>query len=239
MHLGPPGSGPAGLSALDPPARRRRARRVLAGRVASHMRDAEPVRDTDTYGRVAELMLSRRTDAVPVVGRWDRLLGVVRSATLIRELGPDGPPDPHAEGAPAEPAAQVAGGYRHIACCVDESAAALTALRFAASWCRLGRGALSAVHATQEAGGQSLAAAQRLVADAAREVGGDGALVFGDPPVAAAQWAREHGVDLMVVAPHRGGLERAVLGSFARRLARRAPCPLLVVRGLPAARGKL
>ncbi len=49
--------------------------------------------------------------------------------------------------------------------------------------------------------------------------------------VAIAQHARDHGVDLIVVASHgRTGLKRVVLGSVAERVVRSAPCDVLVVR---------
>jgi nucleotide-binding universal stress UspA family protein len=238
VHRAAYGTGPSGLPALDLPARRGRAQRAMKRPASDHMRDPEPVRDTDALARVAELIAARQTDALPVVGQWDRLLGLVRAQALIRELGPGGPPEAAAEGAPGAPGAPSSAGYRHIVCCADDSPTALAALRAAAALHGLGDGALTVVHATQEAGGPALAAAQRIVADAAREIGAEEALVFGDPPVAAAEWAREQGVDLMIVAPHRGGIERALLGSFTRRLSRRAPCPLLVMRGLRAEVGR-
>ena len=49
--------------------------------------------------------------------------------------------------------------------------------------------------------------------------------------VSIAQYARDHAVDLIVLASHgRTGFKRAVLGSVAERVVRSAPCDVLVVR---------
>jgi nucleotide-binding universal stress UspA family protein len=59
-------------------------------------------------------------------------------------------------------------------------------------------------------------------------------------PVAPAitAFARETGVDLIVLSSHgRTGLARVVVGSVAEAVVRTAPCPVLVVRA-PAIRGK-
>lgn len=52
----------------------------------------------------------------------------------------------------------------------------------------------------------------------------------GDPAAEIARYAREHGVDLIVVGTHgRTGMSRALLGSVAERVIRTAPCPVLAV----------
>jgi nucleotide-binding universal stress UspA family protein len=48
--------------------------------------------------------------------------------------------------------------------------------------------------------------------------------------------ARDWPADLIVIGSHgRGGLGRVLLGSVAEGVTRRAPCPVLVVRGEPGA----
>jgi universal stress protein A len=57
-------------------------------------------------------------------------------------------------------------------------------------------------------------------------------VLIGVPAAEIVRYAREHGVDLMVVGTHgRGQLRRAFLGSVADRVVREASCPVLVVRG--------
>jgi nucleotide-binding universal stress UspA family protein len=62
-------------------------------------------------------------------------------------------------------------------------------------------------------------------------------------PVAAAadeilRFLRENGDDLLVVGTHgRRGMQRFLLGSVAERVAREAPCSVLVVRGGAAGTG--
>jgi hypothetical protein len=52
----------------------------------------------------------------------------------------------------------------------------------------------------------------------------------GDAANEIARYAREHGVDLIVIGTHgRTGMSRALLGSVAERVIRTAPCPVLVV----------
>ncbi len=48
---------------------------------------------------------------------------------------------------------------------------------------------------------------------------------------AIVQYAKKHGVDLIVKTTHgRGGLSRLVFGSVAEGVVRHAPCPVLLVR---------
>lgn len=75
----------------------------------------------------------------------------------------------------------------------------------------------------------------RLMADfRARLPVGTTALQFvrqGTPGPEIAKAAREWPADLIVIGSHgRRGLTRAVLGSVAEAVMRRAPCPVLVVR---------
>lgn len=61
------------------------------------------------------------------------------------------------------------------------------------------------------------------------------AIEFGSPAARIVDYARRHGVDLIVVGTHgRTGVSRALLGSVAERVVRTAPCPVLAVpRGAP------
>ena len=68
-------------------------------------------------------------------------------------------------------------------------------------------------------------------ADAERRAGRAVAsrLLVGEPAAQIARLAREEGFDLVVVGTHgRAGLRRAVMGSVAERIVRRAPCGVLV-----------
>lgn len=57
------------------------------------------------------------------------------------------------------------------------------------------------------------------------------ALIARAPAPAILDYAREHGVDLIIAGTHgRGVIGHLVLGSVAERIVRLAPCPVLVVR---------
>jgi len=56
------------------------------------------------------------------------------------------------------------------------------------------------------------------------------ATAFGGAAHEITRYAREHGIDLIVVGTHgRTGMSRALLGSVAERVIRTAPCPVLAV----------
>jgi nucleotide-binding universal stress UspA family protein len=56
-------------------------------------------------------------------------------------------------------------------------------------------------------------------------------VLYGRPFVEITQYAREHKIDLIVIATHgRSGLSHALLGSTAEKVVRKAPCPVLTVR---------
>ncbi len=58
------------------------------------------------------------------------------------------------------------------------------------------------------------------------------AKAIGDPALEVVQLARDGAYDLVVVGTHgRTGLRRAVFGSVAERIAREAPCAVLVAHG--------
>jgi universal stress protein A len=60
-------------------------------------------------------------------------------------------------------------------------------------------------------------------------------LADGDPAAAIIRAAQEFGTDLIVMGTHgRTGLGRLLMGSVAERVMRRAPCPVLTVKTLPA-----
>jgi nucleotide-binding universal stress UspA family protein len=76
-----------------------------------------------------------------------------------------------------------------------------------------------------------LAALQRRARRAG--VATSASVVHSDSPFTAiVEAARRHAADLVVVGTHgRTGLARAMLGSVAERVAARAACPVLIVRG--------
>ena len=54
---------------------------------------------------------------------------------------------------------------------------------------------------------------------------------WGDAIDAINSHARDHAIDLIVIATHgRTGLSHALLGSVAERIVREAPCPVLTIR---------
>jgi nucleotide-binding universal stress UspA family protein len=74
---------------------------------------------------------------------------------------------------------------------------------------------------------------RELLSDEDRRVLGatTAALLARTPSPAILDYAREHGVDLIVAGTHgRGVVGHLVMGSVAERLVRHAPCPVLVVR---------
>jgi len=53
----------------------------------------------------------------------------------------------------------------------------------------------------------------------------------GPPSDAINHYARDHAIDLIVISSHgRSGLAKALVGSVADQVVRKAPCPVLVVR---------
>ncbi|MGD9694903.1 MAG: universal stress protein [Thermoleophilia bacterium] len=137
--------------------------------------------------------------------------------------------------------AQARPAYRHIACCVDRSAASQRALAEATRLWRASGGRLSVVHvARAPLGGYSRwdVTAQPAYQEAeewlgtvvAELPGAEAVTLWGFPPERVSDWAAESAVDLLVAAAHHGAAHRSILGSFTAGLARRAPCPVLVVR---------
>lgn len=57
----------------------------------------------------------------------------------------------------------------------------------------------------------------------------------GDPAKEIVSFAREAGVDLLVLGTHgRSGIEHALMGSITERVLRKAHCPVLTVRPTPS-----
>jgi nucleotide-binding universal stress UspA family protein len=70
----------------------------------------------------------------------------------------------------------------------------------------------------------------RLEEDAKDEPDVKTDVVSGHAAVSITKFAEEHGVDLIVVASHRPGVQEYFLGSTAARVVRHAPCAVHVVR---------
>ncbi|MEQ9259954.1 MAG: universal stress protein [Roseovarius sp.] len=58
----------------------------------------------------------------------------------------------------------------------------------------------------------------------------DFAVVDGHAGRTIVDWAKENGVDLIVIASHRPGMQDLLLGSTAGQVVRHAPCAVHVVR---------
>jgi nucleotide-binding universal stress UspA family protein len=72
-----------------------------------------------------------------------------------------------------------------------------------------------------------------------RQKGAVAALEISDEPAKEiVQYAREAGIDLIVMGTHgRTGLPHVLLGSVAEHVVRTAPCPVLTTRGVQRPRG--
>ncbi len=72
---------------------------------------------------------------------------------------------------------------------------------------------------------------RRWLEDRAATIPGAIPVLLGEdePSRAALEWLDTSGVDLAVVAPHNGGLQRLLLGSFANDLVYRSPVDVMVV----------
>jgi universal stress protein A len=54
---------------------------------------------------------------------------------------------------------------------------------------------------------------------------------WGDPVDGVVRYARDHGIDLLVLSTHgRTGLSHVLMGSVAERIVREASCPVLTIR---------
>lgn len=143
-------------------------------------------------------------------------------------------------------------GWKKICCAVDFSEPSRKAMREAAELARRLGAELVIVHSfvpppvvatdmlvsTRDLGGlvaeelEQTLAAWRSEAAAIAGAPVTSAVLAGEPEKEIVRYARDHPVDLLVLATHgRSGLKRLVLGSVADAVTRRAPCPVLVVRG--------
>jgi nucleotide-binding universal stress UspA family protein len=142
-------------------------------------------------------------------------------------------------------------GWKRICCPIDFSESSRSALRTAADLCQVLGAELTLFHAyplpgytlpegsvvpspkmLQELADQAEAHLQewRGVAEAMGAKNVKTAKSVGEPALEVVEFARENGVDLLVVATHgRTGLRHALLGSTAERVVRRAGCPVLTV----------
>jgi len=139
-------------------------------------------------------------------------------------------------------------GFRSICCPIDFSDASRLALEEAAELARRYEAALTILHVAEPVHGGpemafappsqlleegSVTALAAWKSDAERLRGGavGSVLLSGPAAPAIVQYARDLGVDLIVMASHgRTGFRRLVLGSVAEQVIRTAPCGVLVVR---------
>ena len=83
---------------------------------------------------------------------------------------------------------------------------------------------------------QVIADAQRQLEEAVPQIERDRQATelvtcLGDPHREIVRFAKERGIDLIVMGTHgRGGMAHLLLGSVAERVVRTAPCPVLTVR---------
>jgi nucleotide-binding universal stress UspA family protein len=143
-------------------------------------------------------------------------------------------------------------GYERVACCVDGPEGG-RALEEAVRLASLSGARLTLVHVADPpgrfSGGRTawsppedvlaadIAAEARAWLERLAEVAGgaDPVVLQGpDPAEQILEWARGAGCDVLVVHPRRTGVLHQVLGSVTARLAREAPCPVMVVPQAPA-----
>jgi nucleotide-binding universal stress UspA family protein len=135
--------------------------------------------------------------------------------------------------------------FRHVACCVDDSPSAPSAVERARELCGDGS-RLSIVHVAprpllfDEVDGTlvpspadiNVARRRRLDRLVRQAPGTSGVFLEGLPGPEICAWAAASGVDLIVAAAHDQHFRRmAALGSVTRYLVDRAPCSVLVLRG--------
>lgn len=78
---------------------------------------------------------------------------------------------------------------------------------------------------------ESRKAIQAELAEMAKGLpGGQGVLVDGHAGRTIPDWAKEHGVDCIVMASHRPGMQDLLLGSTASQVVRHAVCAVHVIR---------
>ena len=123
--------------------------------------------------------------------------------------------------------ARAFGAKLHVVHVVEDISGRLTGLPNAPeAYIDFGRWQRDAVNAAEAELGKLLSDEDR------RKLGATAVAVLArTAPSAILEYAREHGVDLIVAGTHgRGVIRHLVMGSVAERLVRLAPCPVLVVR---------
>ncbi len=141
--------------------------------------------------------------------------------------------------------------WKKICCPIDFSDASRAAMEVGADLARRNGGELILLHAYPIPGytfpDGSVVASPRMMQELAegaekhlqewrRDAEALGARVstvkaVGEPASEIVTFARESGVDLLVLGTHgRTGLEHALMGSVAERVVRKARCPVLTVR---------
>jgi nucleotide-binding universal stress UspA family protein len=120
---------------------------------------------------------------------------------------------------------------REILLATDFSPSSDEALRVAAQLARQLGARLHIVHVSRNGDPHGAYELSRLAAGfASHEIAVTTAHKFGEAAERILAHARDAGVDLIVVGTHgRTGVTRAILGSVAERVTRRAPCPVLTV----------
>lgn len=141
--------------------------------------------------------------------------------------------------------------WKRICCPIDFSDASRAAMEAAADLARRFGATLTLLHAYPVPGytfpDGSVVASPRMLQELAeqatrhlgewqrdaQELGAPDVRIHtavGEPAAEIVAWAKEAGIDLLVLGTHgRTGLEHALLGSVAERVVRRARCPVLTV----------
>jgi universal stress protein A len=119
---------------------------------------------------------------------------------------------------------------REIAVATDFSETAESAAAVAREYARAFGARVHLLHVTWAGEEQPRRRLTEMAADFGPEVGVVTALEFGSPAAHIVDYARRHGIDLIVLGTHgRTGISRALVGSVAERVVRTAPCPVLTV----------
>lgn len=195
---------------------------------------------------VARTMVERRLDAAVIVAKG-RIAGIFTTTDALRVIAEREP-----ERAPSTAPSR---WPRRILCAVDFSAGSRHAAEVALDLARASGATVTLFHAfdlpstPEEAAHVESVALARLNQESERSLRelredldhADGPTIsvahgIGDAAGTIARHARDHGFDLIVAGTHgRTGLQRVLLGSVAEKVARHAPCPVLVVRDAAAA----
>ncbi len=144
-----------------------------------------------------------------------------------------------------------AADWKTICCPIDFSDASRAAMEVACDLARRFGAKLTLLHAYPVPGytfpDGSVVASPRMLQELAeqatrhlaewqrqaQEAGAPGVEIHtavGEPAAEIVAWAKEQGVDLLVLGTHgRTGIEHALMGSVAERVVRRARCPVLTV----------